>query len=253
MFSFLISEGFKKRGNTYFRIIHNQVLQIIKLKKERVFDMHRICVGVFSMYSEMMEDYFTAKWCIPQFDVADFIGKETSYFVTLEDGCLELYIMSVEEQLSILKESVLPCLNLIRTQEDIIDLIQRIEKPYVWNRSFKLSPFLATNDWLRAKMVVCAILEQHCVPTNILDDLNGEEKYHDYINNCLIFRERTPPAHRTEASMKTIENMSNLLSKIDARDEKWRQTYLLENQKRNIEYCKQKKILGDEWENTGGG
>ena len=52
--------GFLRRGNAYFRIMGDGVLQLLKFEHERCFSHLSLCVGLYSMYSELEQRLFTS-------------------------------------------------------------------------------------------------------------------------------------------------------------------------------------------------
>lgn len=77
--------GFFRRGNAYFRIMGDGVLQLLKFEHERCFSHLSLCVGLYSMYSELEQRLFTSSGCIPQYSVMNFVGKSSAVNVNAGD------------------------------------------------------------------------------------------------------------------------------------------------------------------------
>lgn len=72
------SRGFSKRGDAFFRILGDGVLQVLKFEYEPCFTHYSLNVGLFSMYSELRESWFTSSGCIPRYCVMNFVGKQNA-------------------------------------------------------------------------------------------------------------------------------------------------------------------------------
>lgn len=60
--------GFSKRGNAFFRVHGDGVLQVLQYSlKRHPFYEEVIYIGLFSMYSELLPQWFTASGCIPTY------------------------------------------------------------------------------------------------------------------------------------------------------------------------------------------
>ena len=67
--------GFFQRGDAFFRVVGDGVLQLLKFEHERCFSHFSLCIGLYSMYSELEQRWFTSTGCIPQYSVMNFVGK----------------------------------------------------------------------------------------------------------------------------------------------------------------------------------
>lgn len=105
---------FSRRGDAFFRILGDGVLQVLKFEYEPCFTHYSLNVGLFSMYSELRESWFTSSGCIPRYCVMNFAGKQNAINVkTDENNIYTFNVISPEAQIQTLEESAFPVLDSI--------------------------------------------------------------------------------------------------------------------------------------------
>ena len=145
-----IASGFTRKGQTYFRVIGDGVLQVIKCKYERNLRGDIISVGLFSMYGYMQPQWFTASGSIPRYSIANCYDQNNMPLV---------FAVSLQTQLDMLSRKVLPWLDSIDTQKKLIRAISKLDPR--WNDGLKIGPYLACGEHNHAKKVIREILSQH--------------------------------------------------------------------------------------------
>lgn len=232
--------GFKRRGEAFFRIIGDGVLQVIKFEYERVMEEFDLSVGLFSLYGELLPQWFTSSGCIPQYSVVNFINQRDPVYMWERDGITYSWTISSEKQMRILMHRGIPWLNEIQTQEQLAEGIcwfdKQDGKDILWNDSLKIAPFLVSGQKKKAARVVSAILKQHisCAPKEhpaekiFWSDYVWDE---DMINTyCKLFPDKD-------------EEFLSLHRMINRNDEEEIRAYLMENYNQNMQYaafCKKK-------------
>lgn len=164
--------GFKRRGEAFFRVVGDGILQVIKFEYERVDEDFNLSVGLFSMYGKLLKQWFTSLDCIPQYLAVNFVGKryirDTGEIYDKETGVKLVYdkeFISTDEQMDILMEKVIPRLNKMQTQEDLIEEMYCLDKikfvgEIFWLDSLKLGAFIAAGQHDNAIRVISAYLYQ---------------------------------------------------------------------------------------------
>ncbi len=144
------SAGFTKKGKAFFRVLGDGVLQVIKCRYERAFRADLVCIGLQSMYAPLQPKAFTATGCTVSYPIA--ICYHSNGFPTL-------FAPSMEEQLDMLKNGVIPWLGTIDTQKKLVTAISKLDGR--WNDSAKIGPFLACGEHNHAKKVIKEIIGAH--------------------------------------------------------------------------------------------
>lgn len=222
-----VENGFHRRRNAYFRVIGDGVFQVIKFEYEpRSFCPYHLQIGLFSMYGALMEQWFTPGGCIPRYSVVLLIGERNPCY--MKNG--NIAIISMEEQLQILKSKGFDFLNGITTQQQLADGICRLDtiryEKILWNDPEKFEPFLCSGNLESAAKVIEAILRQHklaveanCACSFLFKDEKEKERYCAKIEEeCVPFREK--------------------LDMVQRRDLSAIQAYLTENYARNSTYAR---------------
>ena len=78
-----IASGFTRKGQAFFRLIGDGVLQVIKCKYERNLRGDIISVGLFSMYGYMQPQWFTASGSIPRYSITNCFYQNNMVEATL--------------------------------------------------------------------------------------------------------------------------------------------------------------------------
>ena len=66
--------GFVRRGAAFFRVWGDGVLQVLKFEHQRGLQVDELRIGIFSMYGELLPQWFTSGGCIPRGSIANFVG-----------------------------------------------------------------------------------------------------------------------------------------------------------------------------------
>ncbi|MBQ8830565.1 MAG: hypothetical protein IJ017_03085 [Oscillospiraceae bacterium] len=218
----LLSVGFVRKGNAMFRVYGDGVLQILKFERWRDGTLE-LQVGLQSMYSEMLPQWFTSSGCIPRYHLVNIIGKRGITYMHLHRDFHEQF---VDEQLQILQSDGIPWLNSIATQYQLIEGICYLETSWGgkmrWNDAHKIAPYLYSGDYSSAEQVLTAILDQHESARKANKTLFSPEKYAIYL----------------ETRKKWDEPLISLLDTIRSKDETAIQNYLSRNYAQNVQYAK---------------
>lgn len=156
---------FFQRGDAYFRVVGDGVLQLLKFEYERSFSHFSLCVGLYSMYSELDRRWFTSSGCIPQYSVMNFAGKASAVNINEEKGIYTFEVLSPQAQIRTLNESAFLTLDRINSQEQLINQMNRLDiarwGSIVWNDLNKFAPYLKSGDFRSAEKVLTSVLRQH--------------------------------------------------------------------------------------------
>ena len=148
----LKEQGFARRGNAYFRVHGDGVVQVVRYQRES--DGYYLCMGLHSIYGELMKQWFTSVGCIPRYGVLLLNGQRF-----LPDPWERKGIDTNRMQAELLQEKGIPFLNGIKTQRELADAIFSLDGR--WNDDMKTAPFLACGDYENAALVLKAIIDQH--------------------------------------------------------------------------------------------
>lgn len=158
--------GFTQRGDAFFRVKGDGVLQVLKFEYERNLCGFCLNVGLFSMYGELRQSWFTSSGCIPRYPVASFVGKSAFGVIFLDSTSVSFDMFSPDSQIQILKDSVLPILDNTQDQEQLVSLISQLDvarwHTVRWNDFEKFAPYLKTGELESAEKVIKRILSQYC-------------------------------------------------------------------------------------------
>ena len=141
------SFGFARKGKSFFRVWGDGVLQIIKYGRERAFQADLICVGLFSMYGPLPSKMFTAPGSIAKYSVMNCYGQ---------NALPPFFAPPVQTQMDMLRDRVMPWLNSIDTQKELLDAMTKLDRR--WNDSAKIGPYLACGQQNHAKKVIKEII-----------------------------------------------------------------------------------------------
>lgn len=197
--------GFVRRGQAFFRLRGDGVLQVIKCRYERHLRGSVIAVGLFSMYGPLEPQWFTSSGCIPRYSVTNCAQLNNRPLVCAAP---------LGEQLELLRSRVLPWLDSIATQKDLLRAILKLDPR--WNDGQKLGPYLACGQYNHGKKVLREILFQH--------DFAG------------IHRSGFPESANAPTSRD--EDLRMLSEQLDREDPGQITAYLQRNLARNMEYAK---------------
>ena len=205
-----LASGFTQKGKTFFRLVSDGVLQVIKCKYQRNLGGDIIFIGLFSMYGYLQPKWFTASGCIPHYSITSCVNQNN---IPL------FFAIPFQTQLDLLSRRVLPWLDTIDTQKKLILTITKLDPR--WNDSLKIGPYLACGEINHAKKVIREILAQHN-----FGRISSNQYYED--SNGFLFLKR-------EHNDNSLEALLEMITRND-RDEI--NTYLRDNYARNLEYAR---------------
>ena len=134
------SAGFVSKGKTYFRVIGDGVLQVIKCKRQQALREDVISIGLFSMYNSLQPAWFTAMGSIARYSIINCYNQNNMPLV---------FSVPIQAQIEMLSSKVLPWLNTIDTQKKLSRAISVLDPR--WNDSLKIGPYLACGEVNHAK------------------------------------------------------------------------------------------------------
>ena len=177
--------GFVRRGTAFFRVHGDGILQVVKFNRERSGEKE-LCIGLFSLYSELDLCWFTGRGCIPRYPIVNILGQRWESVCRFELD----YHNSLIKQLNVLCDAGIPWLNQIETPLDMSRGVHYLETSwggsYIWNDSFKIAPYLRSGELENARRVVQAILDQHNMAYKANRELyKDEEEYKNYLRPWL--------------------------------------------------------------------
>ena len=241
--------GFVRRGSAFFRVWGDGVLQVLKFEGQHSYEVHHLCVGVFSMYGRLYPAWFTSMGCIPRGSIASFVGlRFVDYYLSpnrftktdngqfLYDGFPVTvdpnqwlgdangkhwkYYFTPEQQVHILTEKVLPWLNDMTRQSLAAKAMYEIDP--IPNDSLRFDAHLAAGEWMEAEQTMAAILKQHADAQASWKRTFSQDEYEEMVARQAVRDEPLIAAHKM-VQEKDKEAISN---------------YLSENYKRNCELAK---------------
>ena len=169
--------GFSKRGAAFFRVCGSDVLQVLLYtKNESPFHSEVISVGLFSLYSELLPQWLTARGCIPSYN---------SRYISAPRWELEhAYKEASVKSLSLLEDVLvfhfhlddfvnctIPFLNTINTQKkmlegiDFLEYVSCSQKPenpkdaLRWTDMNKYAPYLFERQYDQAERIAQTLLD----------------------------------------------------------------------------------------------
>lgn len=205
-----ILSGFTRKGQAFFRLIGDGVLQVIKCSFERRLRGDIIYIGLFSMYDDLEPQWFTASGCIPRYSIANCYYQNNMPLV---------FAVPPQTQLDMLSCHVLPWLDSVDTQKKLIRAISKLDPR--WNDRLKLAPYLACGQHNHAKKVIREILSQQ--------DFAGTDRY-QYVEDSNGLLSLKNEQEDTDLRM--------LLEIISHEDHDKIQAYLADNYTRNMTHAK---------------
>ena len=151
--------GFHRRGHTFFRVQGDGVLLVLQYERKlRPFYSERVLFGFFSMYDELLPQWFTSQGAIPRYDTRYLTKsraeREPSPLPTVIDltagDSLEDWI-EFHLDLSEFRDMILPYLSSIQTQLQLCEAICFADiqgsGSTRWNYFPKAAPYAAAGDW----------------------------------------------------------------------------------------------------------
>lgn len=201
----LTDASFVKRGNTFFRVHGEGILQVIKP------DKNAINFGLFSMYSRLLPQWFTPLGCIPRYSIGELMDQRCQCILS---------------QAQYLLSDGLPWLESINTHKAMLDGLLLLEtkngRNVRWIDEQKIAPFLVCEDYTSAEKVICAILENHRIAKEINKTLyTSKADYQKYV----------------ERRTKDDEGLLRLLEMVHHRNKQEIRLYLMDNYTRNAQFA----------------
>ena len=194
----LIPLGFRCAENAYFRVHKNESIQAIKLSRQRTLETE-INVAVYSVYNPNVFTYLGEKSLVLPYSYSfgSFVSKHNKDDLKYQEESAD--IDATERQFYILSEFVLPRLENITTQADILHFYDEMDvaeyKSCIPNASVRVYPALALNDLELALKPLTAIFLQNA------DALESMRKYWteaEHKEACERTRIRQIPLRRVE-------------------------------------------------------
>lgn len=177
----LCNNGFKRRGLAFFRVYGDGIFQVVKYESERTVKGKMLRIGLNSMYSEMLPQWFTSSYCVTQYELAWLIGERFTADIGVFSGGFALQAYPLEKQLEILEQYGIQFLNSMETQQQLVEAMCQMDScrgaNIRWNDFTKFAPYLASNNFQMAEKVIDAILDQHASANESQKKLLSEEEY----------------------------------------------------------------------------
>ena len=210
---------FVRRGDTFYRVHGDGVLQTLKFRKEPVgYATYVLGVGLQSMYAELSPQMFTSQGSVQQYTIVNIAGQK------LIPNWSKSALAFVEFQLDILKSEGLIWLDCIKTQQQLSEAfvkLDNVEGDTIWNDENKIVPYLRSGEFENAQKVIGSILEQH--------------RTADYYNRTYTSRLQ----RQRYIQLRTQEDakLEQLLKMILAKDTTAVHRYLMANYLRNVQHA----------------
>ena len=225
MREFLAEQGFRVRRHAGFRISGDGVFQIVKWEKTAPGGAPEIRIGLQSLYSEMLPQWFTEWGCIARYSVVNFIGERgTTRIKRLNDHVVCMEEAPFAEQVDILITKAMPLMNQLSTQEDLLNALCQLETAcggVVWNDMQKFAPCLCVRDYGSAAKVVQSVLDQHDEAREAMRQVRSKGK-----------SERDKSVDGSEED----DRLRGLLAMVESKDMDCIDGYLQRNYAKNIGY-----------------
>ncbi len=150
----LLPQGFVKKQGVLLRNHLNESVQVIQLVPDS-FSRSNITISVFSIYQEQVRLWISAPKSFPaNYQVTAFETRSRGYDPLSDSAETEL-----------LKTAVLPALNHITSQDQLLSLLRSLDAAafgngYLLNEN-RIYPALAVKRYEEAGRIIDAILQQH--------------------------------------------------------------------------------------------
>lgn len=241
----VLEQGFVRRGNAFFRVTGDGILQVAKFEYERVVEDYLLYIGAFSLYDELMEQWFTSRDCIPKYSMDEFFKWEERKRFSWKE--------LLEMQTDIFVEKGLPWLNNMKTQKDIADGICWLDmlryNSICWIDTVKIVPFLMSGESEKSLRILSEYLRLNCSAAYLRLKRDGIVTE----SNEGLWMETWPEGVWQEKEIERYEKLFpgeddyGLLRRykmIKRGNEKEIQEYLMKNYEQNMKYaafCFEKK------------
>ena len=172
----LLPQGFVKKQGVFLRNCLNESVQVIQLVPDS-FSRSNVTVSVFSIYQEQVRTWIGAPKSFPaNYQVTAFEARNRG-----------LYPLSDSEETEILKTTVIPTLNHISSQDQLLSLLYSLDAAafgdgYLLNE-IRIYPALAANQYEEVGRIIEAILQQHRDAENSMKKHLGSSEFADYCSS----------------------------------------------------------------------
>ena len=153
------ANNFKQRGKSFYRIVGDGVLQVLKIEQDSIGRPPFFSLGLFSMYGELQKKWFTSSGSISRYPVSvfDAIDDMNTSFDESQ--------YTLQQQYDILTNKGMIWLNQIDTQAKLSVCMRKLDivcyNTVIWNDLEKFAPHLHSGDTIVAIKIIDAILAQH--------------------------------------------------------------------------------------------
>lgn len=153
--------GYVSRGNAYFRVIGDGIFQVLKLEKGKRSVDFEINLALYSMYSFLEPQWFTAHSCLAKYSL---MRKMHTSWRTAFGGTISRW-ECCEQEIESLQEFIVQELNHVLQQEQLIAMMCKLENiqfgHVIWNDLQKFAPYLYVGDYANAEKVICSVMDQN--------------------------------------------------------------------------------------------
>lgn len=160
--------GFVSRGQVFFRIHADTILQAISFQYERTFSHYSLNIGLMSLYSDAEASLFSARSALPRYSICCLDNCSSAVSIERDHEFVSFSVRSPENQLCLLDKRGFEWLDGIVSQEHLlcaIDFLDNVSyKNTIWNNEFLLAPYLAVEDYYSADLVISSILDRQLGP-----------------------------------------------------------------------------------------
>lgn len=157
--------SFFRRGKAFFRVNGDGILQVLKFEPGSSISPFRLCVGLFSMYSELQKQWFTSNGCIPRYEISNLLHMDITDKPTYDIKYTKFGKITPESQLDLLTSRGFYWLDQILTQSQLVSQMCKLDAirygKVLWNDLEKFAPYLHAGNREYAAKVIDAILAQH--------------------------------------------------------------------------------------------
>ena len=174
----LLPQGFVKKQGVFLRNCLNESVQVIQLVPDS-FSRSNVTVSVFSIYQEQVRTWIGAPKSFPaNYQVTAFEARNRGF-----------YPLSDSEETEILKTTVIPTLNHISSQNQLLSLMRSLDAAafgdgYLLNEN-RIYPALAANQYEYEEVgrIIEAILQQHRDAENSMKKHLRSSEFADYCSS----------------------------------------------------------------------
>lgn len=180
-FKFICTDaGFKARGKTFFRVIGDGVLQVVKLRALERSMGQQISVGLFSMYGQLRPEWFTATGSITRYPIEQCVnhrshalppffapGQEQNVRMVVDGKIIPFatsktqktaFAPGIYAQVEMLRTDGIAWLDSIQDQKQLAKELCTLDKR--WTDGLKFAPYLASGNISAARKVAKDLLAQ---------------------------------------------------------------------------------------------